>query len=781
MALNWVSRWNQYAELVEVAASLDRKQTDAFVRRTLKDENEAEAFLSWLSRASTLVDRMPEPGEGLGDIEFLLQPGEEVGEWNVEKPLGYGGMGEIYRVSRERDGFRQVAALKLVSSNDAVQKMRFQEERRILSSLEHAGVGRFIDGGETTDNRPYMVVEIVDGDIITQYADANELSGKSRLRIFADLCAAVSHAHSRLILHRDIKPANILVTQSGSVKLIDFGIGTDVEGSALSGSTPLSGGYSAPELRDKKPATVQTDIFSLGVVLDELLSGRDDLPSGDVTAVIRKATGLAPDERYSSVDAFYDDVLALMAGLPVTARQRNLFYIAERFIARHTFATFASALAVLSLIIGIIGTSVMADRARTESELAKAALVELKKARQDQLFEARTLRGYRYALQSLYGENSAIGERLPATVIDATLADIVEETSSRSPSNDDAYLIYAIGQNHLFRHDYKAAVGVFERLNPETIDDPILRMEFMSDKAHALLETGEEKRALELARSALSLRTANEDWQGPGWIQDLATIASVTGASQDRERLINVLNEAISEFDPSSADPDDVSWLYNKLGNTLLQQKRYKEATRAFAQSFEKSRDQKVLSPNDIVRATNLAQFQVYFDRNSAHPLDYLPEYLELQVSTFDNDPERRGFILGLMAEAYLLQGDWSQASQNAGLAKRVLANNRLYRAGWYFDVSLMNIRALAGEGKFGEAADELADFQKDVATAFADGPPELLQCKTKIAASLIDDRPLKALEAARSYCYEVTDSTSGSRQIILTHLLEAETIVSRR
>lgn len=776
-------RWDEYADLVYALSTLDSAARKAKIFQRIRDRAEAEAFFDWFQQFEQSDLNAIEPAKGIGGIQFIFAPGDRVGDWTIETIVGFGGMGEVYRVRRERKGFSQIAALKTVVSVDPVERDRFLEERRILSSLEHSGIGRFIDGGETPCGRPFMVVEIVEGQAITQYADAMNMGAAGCLGLVSALCRAVSHAHSRLILHRDIKPSNILVTKAGEVKLIDFGVGSALDDNILSSKIPVSENYAAPELDGSGPATVQSDIFALGRVLERIMTGHKGRAVNDLGAIISKATAPDPASRYVSMDSLHEDITALQKGFPVSAREPRLSYILGRFINRHRFAALATALATVSLVGGIIGTTVMAERAMNEAAAARAALAEAHQARLDQMFEARTLKGYRYALQSLYGRDEATGLRLPPNVIDATLRAIVEASLPRAQSGktDDAFLIYAIGQNHMFRHDFDAAVDVLSRLDPEQLADPVLKMEWLSDLGHSLLELGREPEAADLAKRAIAIRVEIDDHRGAGWIQDHATIATVTGLATDRARLIDVLQTAISQYDPDLEDADHLSWMYNKLGTSLLLDKRYRDATQAFTDAFEVHRNQTALSPNDIVRATNLAQFQIYFDRDPDQPLTYLPDYLSLQTETFDNDPERHGFILGLMAEAKLLQGKWSDAANHAAAARNVLSDHRAYRAGWYFDVTIMLARALAGQGRNAEAQDVVAQLKRELPLSFPDGAPDLLNCKIRIAEALLDRTEPNPVERARQFCFNVTDTGLGSREIILTHLIEAEAIASQQ
>jgi len=210
--------------------------------------------------------------------------GKRLGPYRVLEEIGHGGMGEVFRACRADDHFQKQVAIKLLRAGEAplIVVSRFRNERQILASFDHPNIARLIDGGTTEKGVPYLVMELVEGQPIDDYCDAHKLSTTQRLKIFLDVCSAVQYAHQRLIVHRDLKPGNILVTKGGVPKLLDFGIAKILDPGAFTGGFEhtqtffrmLTPGYASPEQVRGEPITTVSDVYSLGVILYELLTGR---------------------------------------------------------------------------------------------------------------------------------------------------------------------------------------------------------------------------------------------------------------------------------------------------------------------------------------------------------------------------------------------------------------------------------------------------------------------------------------------------------------------------
>jgi eukaryotic-like serine/threonine-protein kinase len=358
-----------------------------------------------------------------------LAAGSELGPWRILRQIGAGGMGSVYLAERADGLFDRQVAIKLIHVDGAAASLaRVQREQRILATLVHPHIARLYDAGVTDDGAPYLVMEHVDGEPIDAWCASRGLDARQRIGLVIEVCAAVEAAHRQLIVHRDIKPSNVLVDTAGQVKLLDFGIArmledegaaedagptapqnaaaTQTEGRAF--HTPR---YASPEQRAGEPTTTASDVYQLGLLLRELLHGRQSgpaavcdagqqpggsgarpgVPAADLQAILAKALADDPARRYASADRLRDDLEHLLAGRPVSARSAGAAYRLRRLVGRHRMASTAIAVATL-LLIGTVTVFTVrlanerdatrlqaehAERARIETEQVVAFLTDL--------------------------------------------------------------------------------------------------------------------------------------------------------------------------------------------------------------------------------------------------------------------------------------------------------------------------------------------------------------------------------------------------------------------
>ncbi len=390
-----------------------------------------------------------------GDEVRLPAIGQRLGPYRIDVEIARGGMGAVYGATRADDEFRKQVAVKIVDRAFPSPRSleMFRHERQILAGLEHPNIARLIDGGTTRDGAPYLVMEYVEGERIDRYCEARSLSVEGRLRLFLRVCAAVHYAHQHLVVHRDIKPANILVTAEGEPKLLDFGIAKilsppgDGEYRTLTASGPwaLTPAYASPEQLRGEPITTATDVYSLGLVLYELLSRRhpydfgtrlphevariilDTQPeppsaavrrprqvtndegasdetapaalkpaeaerlhrrlAGDLDTIVLKAIRKDPRERYASVEQFAQDIRRHLEGRPIAARNQTLRYRATKFVERHTLAVIVGAVVLATLSAAVVMTVRSAAIARSEQILADRRFAQLRELARSNLFE----------------------------------------------------------------------------------------------------------------------------------------------------------------------------------------------------------------------------------------------------------------------------------------------------------------------------------------------------------------------------------------------------------
>jgi serine/threonine protein kinase/tetratricopeptide (TPR) repeat protein len=352
-------------------------------------------------RAALLAEIRAEDPDLYGDLEYLIAEqdaeadgdpaaadlaGQRVGPYEIVRELGRGGMGTVFLAVRADDDVRVPVALKLLRHSffeDSPGKT-FRRERQMLVRLDHPHIARLLDWGAIPGGLLYLVLEYVEGEPLTESCARRKLGLAARLDLFREVCAAVQHAHQSLVVHRDLKPANILISTDGGVKLLDFGVAAALDRAAPLATTlhhHFTPTYASPEQLRGEPVTVATDVYSLGVVLYELLTGRlpyeggsaravfEEQPAapsqrasrpeiggrqlaGDLDSIILKALRKEPANRYLSVERMSADIECYQTGRPVSARQGSRLYVVRRFIRRHRLNLTLATIAVGAMVAG---------------------------------------------------------------------------------------------------------------------------------------------------------------------------------------------------------------------------------------------------------------------------------------------------------------------------------------------------------------------------------------------------------------------------------------------
>jgi serine/threonine-protein kinase len=433
--------WEELQALFERAARLAGEERRAYLDEVCGEDTKLRADLEELLAADTGETLSPPGGfsEYLSEDAFDAQlAGSELGAYTLIERIGAGGMGTVFLGERSDGAFERKVAVKIVRRGMDTETVvqRFRAERQILSQLDHPNISALLDGGVTPDGRPYLVMEYVDGLPITEYCDRHRLSIDERLALFQSVCRAVHHAHQNLVVHRDLKPSNILVTDDGVVKLLDFGIAKllDADSDAQltrTGMLAMTPAYASPEQLAQQPVTTGTDVYALGVILYELLTGRrpyearkspeelrreilsGDAPkpstvitrqpadtdgkpvqtletisasrsvppgrlrqalAGDLDTICLMAIRRDPQNRYASAEQFAEDLGRHQDGEPVRAQSPSLGYRLGKFIGRHKLGVATTAGVVLAF------TSVIAYYTHQLQLERDAALAQQQKA-----------------------------------------------------------------------------------------------------------------------------------------------------------------------------------------------------------------------------------------------------------------------------------------------------------------------------------------------------------------------------------------------------------------
>jgi eukaryotic-like serine/threonine-protein kinase len=429
----------KYAEAKEIfltASELDAAERAEFVRRRCGGDAEMLTEVESLLAVGDKAEKFLELPAVVAVSRHEQLKNKTIGCYRLVSEIGAGGMGVVFLAEQSDAGFCRHVALKIVKNSLYSESLfkRFNLERQILASLEHPNIARLIDGGTTDDNLPYLVMEYVEGVPLIEYAESKNLSLDERLELFRQVCEAVAYSHKNAVIHRDLKPSNILVTEDGTAKLLDFGISKLLSSDNLLQMPPprqtsttfraLTPEYASPEQIRGEAVTTVSDVYSLGVILYELLTGKSPykinpgnlneivravceiepvrpslVPSsnsklrsrktlrGDLDNIILKALRKEPAHRYHSVEALNEDLQRHLKGLPVSARRDTFAYRAGKFVRRNRAATLFAAFGVLALVGGVIAAVWQAHRAEQERARAERRFNDVRALANSFMFE----------------------------------------------------------------------------------------------------------------------------------------------------------------------------------------------------------------------------------------------------------------------------------------------------------------------------------------------------------------------------------------------------------
>ncbi|MBZ0114985.1 MAG: tetratricopeptide repeat protein [Thermoanaerobaculia bacterium] len=544
-------------------------------RRELLEELRGEDpdFLAELTSLLQAHDESPRRFETIdGDrLSRLLEEDdlqaipERAGPYRLVEEIGRGGMGTVYLAERVEGGFEQRVAVKLLKrgmDSEAVVA-RFLAERQILAGLDHPLIARLLGGGVVDDGRPYFALELVEGESLISWCDARRLPVRARLELFEKICRAVQSAHARLVVHRDLKPANILVDAKGEPKLLDFGIAkllsdeSKVSATTIAGLRVMTPEYAAPEQVRGEPVTVATDVYALGVILFELLTGRHPYapeattwaeleqavchtqcqpPSstsdddswrtaaqdrstrperlrrqlrGDLDRVVLQAVAKDPKERYASVEALAEDVRAFLEGLPIKARSRSMAYRGWRFVDRHRIGT----LVVLAVLIALSSSLALALHQNQRAERERD--------------RARQVQGFLVGLFEASDPNESRGDEATARELLERGEQRIDEELADQP-DAQLELLGVIGRVYLQLGRYDRAEALLERAvslaRVRSARDPLRLAELIQLYADILSSAGSYDEAQPFFEEALRLRTAK---LGPNSVAVAETLNSL--------------------------------------------------------------------------------------------------------------------------------------------------------------------------------------------------------------------------------------------------------------
>jgi len=737
--------------------------------------------------------------------EPVLVEGQRIGAWRVLGELGHGGMGAVYQAERSDGQFEQRVALKVVRAGvaSAAIHARFLRERRILARLEHPNIARLLDGGITDAGLPYLVMEYVEGRPIDRYCEEERLSIDRRLLLFDQACSAVAWAHRNLIVHRDIKPANILVSSVGGVKLLDFGVAkliepdtSDAAGTATGlGVRMLTPEYASPEQFLGQPVSTASDVYSLGVLLYELLAGirphgatgrapradaepappdRDpeppslaflhaktapldptagdpvpDAPAriaharatttdalrrrlrGDLDGIVLTAMRREPEARYASVDALRADIRRHLGGQPVTARPATRRYRTAKFLARNRAAVLVALLLVAVVVSGII--TVLAQ--------ARAAARAGRRAEQ--------IRDFLVAVFEVADPNRSRGETITAReLLDQGAARIDRDLANQPELH--ASMLAVLGTVYRQLGLYTEARPVFERALALRRDGAGTRhdlAESLTDLGALLVNQAEYDDAETLVREAIDLR---RNLNGPRSAEvaavtlDLAGILRARGEYENAEPLYR---EALA-LHRAAGDSGAVAGDLNGFGLMLTEAGRHVDGIPLLEQAVVLQRQ----VHGDIHTETALSLCNLAYSLGRTERLDEAiakyRECLAIRRQLLDDAHPDLGRTLNNLATIHVTRGEYDLAeplhTEALAIRRRAYGEQHPEVAG-----SLNNLAVIAySRGQHAVAAERFREIREMWRALVGENHPNTLTTANNLGVALREAGDLAGSEA---------------------------------
>jgi len=587
-----------------------RAEVESLLAEFESDPDFLEDSLSGLSAMSL---------DDCGFTDSLI--GANVGAWIIRNRIGRGGMGAVYLGERSADDFSQLAAIKVIAlgMNSEAIIARFHAERQILATLDHPNIASIIDGGVTSDGRPWFAMRYLEGALaVDRYCDMRKLTLQERLRLMIPICESVQFAHQNLIIHRDIKPDNILVTPQGVPVLLDFGIAKLLDaGSELTGTKQLfTPHFASPEQRSGDTVTTASDVFQLGMLLFQLLCGQRPpadssnntlgpnpprpsdhiLPAharrcretraglrrrlrGDLDVVCQQALHPDPQRRYRSAEAFAEDLLNVLNGLPVRARPDSLGYRAGKFLRRNRWsASLAAALFLVAIGFGVFATL-------TASSIAeKSQAVSIERDR------AQATADFLTDLFKLADPTRAERDYSAAEMLDRGL-EMLRNNDELSSSERNAVLT-AVGGVLQVRGDHERARDILA----EAVE--VSRLGELGGESYAssLLELAKAEYRLEnfaaseqLAREALAVLDGVPNATSVARASVLNQLALALSDQDKLEASVAILEQVVEvrQSQPGAESDRDLAANLNNLGLVYTDLGRLEQAETAFDASLE--------------------------------------------------------------------------------------------------------------------------------------------------------------------------------------------------
>ena len=752
------AHWHKIQVLFEQVADLKGAERDAQLDRSCGGDvalrNSVESLLKADGGAEDrLLNAVGTAAESLLDEHRDRLIGTRVGAYRIASVLGTGGMSTVYRGERDDNRFHQTVAIKVLQNATVHPRLRsrLHSERHILATLDHSSIARLIESGDLEDGTPYLIMEYVDGESIDTYCDTRALFIRDRIELFIAVCGAVHYAHRNLVVHRDIKASNIFVTEQGAPKLLDFGIAKLLAPESLSHTLPvtrlqermLTPENAAPEQVLGRPITTATDIYALGVLLYQLLTGRspyrllsysqlqleraicmDDparpshivaaklqgendaersrtadkrglspqrlraVLSGDLDAIIAMAMRKEPDRRYPSVEALADDLRRHLQGQPVRARHGDWRYSSAKFLRRNLLPVFGAAAAFIGLLI-IAGMTLWQNH---RLGLARDAAAEERD-------RAQQVSAFMVDVFSKADPFTAQGQEATAKDLLDRGAEQIERNSSLQPEVR-AQLLESIGLAYRRQGLYNGAIPLFEqaveiRREARPPDNRNLAAA-LANLARALTDAGRLVSAEAYLQQAVALSQSGDAAPSAQTADILIQYANFTlNAKSDAEGSRKLFNDALAVYRGIPGDQHlAIAGALTGLASSAMWSGDFVVAEQNERQALNLLRA--AVGRNHPDHAVALAALGYVLTQRGkyAEAEQILNEALQIERSVFGADNQRLASIEANLGTIYQRQGDPARALAATQEALRITVDRQgsgHFMAGYYLD-ALANV-----------------------------------------------------------------------------------------
>ncbi|PYJ07787.1 MAG: hypothetical protein DMF06_14730 [Verrucomicrobia bacterium] len=697
------------------AAVLERQcEGDASLRQEIEALLAADApCASFDGQPALMIPPDLFSDEGDGQLS-----GQRFGAYQIIREIGRGGLGAVYLAARADDEYRKEVALKLIRRGLDTEDIlrRFRTERQILAQLDHPNIARLLDGGTTDDGLPYFVLEYVEGEPLVAYCDSHQLEIRQRLEVFRKVCAAVTYAHQNLVIHRDLKPSNILVTAEGEPKLLDFGIAKllnaedEMFTQTALGLRVMTPEYASPEQIKGERITTASDVYSLGVLLYELLSGqkpyrlktrtREEIaravteqepqrPStalhsesrfishnsrslqGDLDNIVLMALRKEPERRYASVERFSEDIQRHLQGLPVRARNSTFSYRAQKFVQRNKIAVVAALILFLTILSGVVVTVFQAERVVTERNRARK---EAAKAARINTFLQGVL---------AFSDPSWLGSN-PNRDREATVSEALETASSRAEAEladqpevaaavqfTVGWTYKALGKLDKAEPNLRSALDIRRRVlgaeDPDTAQSMVALAELFQLRGNSKEAEAMTRDAVAIYRKAQTGGIVDAKW----FAVALSNLGLILNATKGQDTVCEALyREAIAVSAPlAGADRAPVPVFYGNLAALRNEQGDIDGAIRYSRSAIEEQSRLPGDSRRGMHSFLNNLGTLLLLKGDFAAAERLLLEAIEIAIQTIGENHRNTALYLANLSSCYGATGDHYRAREKANRA----------------------------------------------------------------------------------------------------------------